>query len=65
MTGHRLQIRTERHGQASTLTTAALPHPAVGPSVPGDAERPEAALSGMPGNSDPLLPLPDRPNRGT
>ena len=68
MTGARLQIRTGQHGQASALTTAVLPQPAAGPSVPADAERPEAALPGMPGNSDPLLSLPDRRpvlNRGT
>jgi hypothetical protein len=68
MTGTRSQIRTEQHGRAPALTTAVLPQPAAGPSVPGDAERLEAALPGMPGNSDPLLSLPGRRpvlNRGT
>ena len=38
MTGARRQIRTGRHGQASALTIAVLPQPAVGPSAPADAE---------------------------
>jgi hypothetical protein len=61
MTGARLHIPPAgRHGQATALTTAASPQPGRRPFRPGDAERPEAALSGMPGNSGPLLSLPDR-----
>jgi hypothetical protein len=61
MTGARLHIPAGRHGQATALTTAASPQPGRRPFRPGDAERPEAALSGMPANSDPLLSLlPDR-----
>jgi hypothetical protein len=63
MTADRPQIRTERHVQASALTTAVLPQPGHRPFRARDAERPEAALSAMPGNPGSLLPLPDRPPR--
>jgi hypothetical protein len=46
------------HGQASAFTTAVLPQPGCRPFVPGDAERPEAALSSIPGNSELSCPSP-------
>jgi hypothetical protein len=58
MTGPRSQIRTEQHGQAPALTTAVLPQPAAGPSVPGDAERLEAALPAC--RATPILSCPPR-----
>jgi hypothetical protein len=58
MTADRPQIRTERHVQASALTTAVLPQPGHRPFRARDAERPEAALSAMPGNPGSLLPSP-------
>ena len=65
MTGDRLQIRTGRHGQAAALTTVVRPQPGRRPFRPGDAERPEAALPGMLGNSGPLLLPPRSPSRVT
>jgi hypothetical protein len=58
MTGNRLQIRTERHGVLPRSQPPSCLSPAGGPSLPRDAERPEAALPGMPGNPSPSCPSP-------
>jgi hypothetical protein len=57
MTGTRSQIHPEQR-QAPALTTAVLLSPATDPSALADVQRPEAALLGMLGNSNPLLSPP-------
>jgi hypothetical protein len=60
MTGARLPIRTEEHTRLSVSRPPSWPNPAAGPSMPEDAERPEAALAGMPAPSAHLSSGPPR-----
>jgi len=60
MTGARLQIWTGEHASLSASRPPSWLNPAAGPAMPEDAERPEAALAGMLGNSHPSPVLPDR-----
>ena len=58
MTGARLQIRTEQHGQASALTTAVLPQPRRRPFRTADVERLEATLPACRATPTPSCPSP-------
>jgi hypothetical protein len=68
MTGARLQIRTEQHGQAPAHTTAVLPEPGRRPFRARRRNDSKAALPGMPATPTLSCPSPGRRpvlNRGT